>query len=103
MPSKQDPPKLGVCPSCDTNIRFRSKLYVGQMVTCPECGDMLEVVRLNPIKLDWAFEEPFDADADEDDEYSVDGDDAEDDYGEFDEDDVETEDYDDEEYGGYED
>ncbi len=97
MPSKQGQPNIGVCPSCDTSIRFRNNLYIGQMVTCPECGDVLEVVRLSPIKLDWAFEEPFEDD--EDGEFDVDDDDYEDDYGDFDEGDYDDDDYDDDEYG----
>lgn len=99
MPSKQGQPHIGQCPSCDTRIRFRNNLFTGQMVTCPDCGDVLEVVRLNPIKLDWAFEEPFEVDdLEEDDEFDLDDDDAEDDYGELD-DDRDSDDYDDDEYG----
>lgn len=63
MVTKRDDPSssaTATCPSCDTNIRLHGKLQIGQMITCPECGDVLEVVQLNPFKLDWAFEEPFD-------------------------------------------
>ena len=86
MASKRtDKPALGTCPSCDTSIRLSGKLHIGQLVTCPECGDVLEVIQLSPVvKLDWAFEEPFD----EEDDYD------EDDYDYEDEDDY---DFDDEE------
>lgn len=83
MPSKRsDKPALGTCPSCETSIRLPHKLHLGQIVTCPECGDDLEIVQLSPvIKLDWAFEEPFDDvdydddDLDDDDDYEIDLDD----------------------------
>jgi lysine biosynthesis protein LysW len=99
MPSKQAPkPDIGVCPSCDTKIRFRNNLYLGQLVTCQECGDVLEVVRLNPVKLDWAFEEPF-----EDDDYDEFEFEDNDDYGDFDEEDADFDNYDDDDYGDYDD
>ena len=82
MASKRsDKPALGACPSCDTSIRLSGKLHIGQLVTCPECGDVLEVIQLSPaVKLDWAFEEPFEDDKD--------------DYEDEDEYDFEDEDYD---------
>ncbi len=96
MASKRsDKPALGTCPSCDTSIRLSGKLHIGQLVTCPECGDVLEVIQLSPtVKLDWAFEEPFDDDEDDyedEDEY-----DYEDEDYDFDEEDEEY-DFDDEE------
>lgn len=49
--------QLAYCPSCDSRIRFfASTTKVGTRVTCPECGQMLEVVRLRPLELDWAYD-----------------------------------------------
>ncbi|MCA9938488.1 MAG: hypothetical protein KC418_07600 [Anaerolineales bacterium] len=63
-------------------------------MTCPECGDDLEIVQLSPtVKLDWAFEEPFDDDDDFD--YDDDDFDDDDDYDFDDEDDYDFDDTDD--------
>lgn len=43
------------CPGCDTRIRFNKRPTMGHKVTCPECLELLEVVELRPIELDWAF------------------------------------------------
>ncbi len=45
------------CPGCDTQIRFKRQPHRGQLITCPECEDMLEVVQTGPITLEWAFED----------------------------------------------
>lgn len=96
MASKRsDKPALGTCPSCDTSIRLSGKLHIGQLVTCPECGDVLEVIQVSPIvKLDWAFEEPFD----DEEEYDEDEYDYEEDDYDFEEEEEEEEyDFDEEE------
>ncbi|MCI0396165.1 MAG: lysine biosynthesis protein LysW [Chloroflexi bacterium] len=49
-----------ICPECDTKIRFNEGPGLGAFVRCPECNTTLEVVRTAPLKLGWAFEEPFD-------------------------------------------
>lgn len=46
------------CPDCDTNLRLKT-VRLGQQITCRECGTLLEVVELNPVELDWAFDEPI--------------------------------------------
>lgn len=81
--------EIGLCPGCGARIRFQNKVQVGEFVICEECGDELEVISKSPIKLDWAFEDPFDEDYEEidDDVSDVDDDDlvyAEDDEDEWD-------------------
>jgi lysine biosynthesis protein LysW len=49
-----------ICPGCGTKIRLSQQIELGQFLICAECGDELEVVQLSPLKLDWAFEDPFD-------------------------------------------
>lgn len=49
--------EIAYCPDCDANLRLKS-VRLGQQITCRECGTILEVVELNPIELDWAFDEP---------------------------------------------
>lgn len=44
------------CPECDARIRLRTP-RLGQRVQCRECGTALEVIDLNPLDLDWAFDE----------------------------------------------
>ncbi len=48
------------CPACGTDIYFRRLPRRGNYVTCHECESLLEVVRLAPLTLEWAFEEPLD-------------------------------------------
>ena len=62
-----------LCPSCDEKIRISGKPYIGLSVTCPSCGDDLEVVQVDPIELDWVF---YDDDEDDDSDW---------DYGDVDE------------------
>ena len=41
---------------------------LGQKVTCPVCGEKLEVFELNPIELDYEFGDDDDYDEDDDDD-----------------------------------
>lgn len=58
-------PLTAFCPECDTRIRFHVQPRLGQLVTCRECGEISEVVKLDPIKLNWAY-------ADEEEQYHYD-------------------------------
>lgn len=80
---------IGLCPDCNAEIRFRKSPHLGQLVTCHNCQTSLEVVRRDPLELDWAFDDPFDEDEDEYDE--LDEWDDED----YDEDDYDEDDWDD--------
>jgi len=84
---------VDICPSCGTKIYFAEAPEASQIVTCPECRDVLEVVSLSPLRLAWA-DDHFDYDDDDgddvwdddnDDDYEV-YDDDEDDYIEIDDD-----------------
>lgn len=59
------------CISCGNEIIIRGTPQMGQQVKCNKCGSELEVVWLDPLELDW----PFDDDYDEDDDYYYDDDD----------------------------
>ena len=63
-PKVKTAPKVAVaeCPECETNIRFHNPLKRGQIVTCPECHERLQVDQLDPLELDWAYEDPDDED-----------------------------------------
>ena len=59
------------CPGCDEKIKLNSPKE-GQLVTCQNCGDELEVVSLTPLELDWAYDgldDDFEWDDDDDDLY----------------------------------
>lgn len=58
---------LAECPSCDARIRVSNPTKLGKRVTCPSCGDLLEVVELEPIELDWIYDDDDD-DWDDDDD-----------------------------------
>jgi hypothetical protein len=54
------------CPACGSDMHFRKLPRRGTTVTCRQCQSLLEVTRLAPLTLEWAFEEPFDDDDYED-------------------------------------
>jgi len=59
------------CISCGINIEIQDNLAVlGNMITCPHCDAELEIVWLDPLELDWPYED--DDDEDEDDYYEDD-------------------------------
>lgn len=60
---------VGICPGCGARIRFQ-EVELGEFVVCQECSDELEVVQLNPFRLDWAYADPYDDDHWDDDDPS---------------------------------
>ena len=58
------------CPHCEGKVSFSSTPKLGQRITCPVCGEKLEVFELNPIELDYEFgdDENYDEDDYEDDD-----------------------------------
>ena len=54
------------CPDCDETITLSSP-RVGQKLLCPHCDTKVEVIGLDPLDLDWAYDTSYDEDwADED-------------------------------------
>ena len=47
------------CPECHTAVVFEATAGLGQRAECPKCRASLEVVKLQPLELDWRFEEPL--------------------------------------------
>lgn len=41
------------CPECDAQIKLENPV-INEIVVCPECGIELEVISLQPLKLDLA-------------------------------------------------
>ena len=50
------------CPACDNKIKLISKPYMSQRLICTSCEAPLEVVRTNPLVLDWIFDSDYDFD-----------------------------------------
>lgn len=44
------------CPECGGEITLKGKILAGELVHCPECSSELEVMSVNPIKLEAAPE-----------------------------------------------
>ena len=42
------------CPGCSGDIFFYRNPKLGEFVTCPMCRDMVAVVSLSPLTLDWS-------------------------------------------------
>ena len=62
------------CPLCGEKVKVGTKPWIGQEVECPACDAVLEVVGLNPVSLDWPYDdEGYDDEADYDEEYEIEG------------------------------
>ena len=44
------------CPDCDGRTEFNPHAVVGQKVTCPHCDSDFEVINVEPLELDWAYD-----------------------------------------------
>ena len=66
---------VGTCPGCGAKIRFHGPVSLGEFVACEECDDELEVVKIKPLKLDWAYADPIDDDEYIEDDFYYDEDD----------------------------
>lgn len=53
MPKKS---RVAICPACDHTIQISNTIRLNQFVVCQECYSELEVIDLNPLTLDWAFD-----------------------------------------------
>jgi alpha-aminoadipate carrier protein LysW len=63
------------CPGCDQNIFLRRNPKLGDIVYCDNCEADLEVVNINPIELEWPWEEDEtedELDAEDDEEWDDD-------------------------------
>lgn len=47
--------KKAKCPSCDERIPIGGRLMLHQLVTCSNCEEDLEIVKLDPIILDFPY------------------------------------------------
>ncbi len=54
---KADLTAIAACPDCGDLLAFTGKTKLFQRVVCPNCGAELEVVRTEPVELEWAYED----------------------------------------------
>ncbi len=55
------------CPACEADVDVDAfDVDLGDTVSCPECGEMLEVISLTPVELDLLPGDEADEDEDED-------------------------------------
>ncbi len=55
------------CPACNTWVNLRDNAEVWDLVECPECNTLLEVVELRPPTLDYAQDDVDDDEWEEED------------------------------------
>jgi lysine biosynthesis protein LysW len=48
------------CPDCDERIVFNPTPGIGKRLICPHCDADLEVISVDPVELDWVYEESDD-------------------------------------------
>jgi len=48
---------ISKCPLCGEKVKVELKAWIGQEYECPACDAVLEVVGLNPVSLDWPYED----------------------------------------------
>lgn len=80
MTTRQKPTnrKRATCPECGAAV-FVDNPELDDEVVCEECDSELIVVKLNPLKLDWAYEEDDDDWDDDDDDWDDDEEEEEED------------------------
>ena len=44
------------CLDCDGLISINPRFVLGQKVTCPHCDSDFEVISVEPLELDWAYD-----------------------------------------------
>lgn len=44
------------CPECEEKIVLNPHAKLGQTLICPGCEADLEVIGLDPLELDWAYD-----------------------------------------------
>ncbi len=47
------------CPECETWVPLPKDAIEGERVTCPGCGEQLEIINMEPPELDYADWEDF--------------------------------------------
>ena len=57
------------CPECETDLDIEEdEVDEGEVVSCPECGTVFEVITINAIELKIVDEDEYEVDDDEEDD-----------------------------------
>jgi uncharacterized paraquat-inducible protein A len=57
------------CLDCGVKFTLKGRIEIGQEITCPECGTWMEVVSLEPVQVDWIYDEFEDEDEDDEEDW----------------------------------
>jgi len=68
------------CLSCGANIFVGSKIRIGTTVECGRCDSIFEVIDLDPMSIDWLYDDEY-----EDETYFDEDDESDDPYDDYDE------------------
>ena len=63
-PARRQTIQIAACPTCSHDIKLSGRPVIGAEITCPACGDQLQIVEIEPVQLDWLFD--FDSEYDDD-------------------------------------
>lgn len=47
---------MNTCPVCDANVTIPADAMENELIVCVDCGTELEIVSLNPLRLELAPE-----------------------------------------------
>ncbi len=70
---------FAACASCGSKVNVGKNPELGQRFTCASCDDVMEVVWLDPIELDWPIDDDEDYDEYNDEDFEEEDEDLEDD------------------------
>ena len=54
------------CPDCDEKIVLNPHFKMGLRFTCSDCDAELEVISVDPVEIDWAYDDSWDDEDDDD-------------------------------------
>lgn len=55
------------CPDCDEKIVLNPHIKLGLKFICPHCDAELEVISIDPVEIDWVYDDSWDEDEEEED------------------------------------
>jgi hypothetical protein len=77
MTNKVPTQNRALCPDCGERVTVRGSIRIGLEVICPHCDAVLQVIDVDPVELDWAYEDDWEDDEEWDDEDEEDEDEDE--------------------------
>ncbi len=66
------------CIACEAELTIKHPINIGTQVKCPQCKAEFEVVWLDPLEIDWPFDDDYEDEEEE--EYYYDYDEEEEEY-----------------------